>query len=129
MELLPARRQPLTISLTSLIDVVFILLMFFMLTSSFTPLRALALQDGAGTAAGGTDEARLVLLDHQGRLFTANGQIVTDLQRLQPPLVLAAVGDARVQQLVTALERMQQAGLQVSVGDSLPASALAGSRP
>lgn len=128
MELLPARRQPLTISLTSLIDVVFILLMFFMLTSSFTPLRALELQDGSGDAAG-ADEATLLLLDSHGELFTANGQAVTDLLGLRPPLVLAAVGDTRIQQLVTALERLQQAGLQVSVGDSLPADALAGARP
>lgn len=128
MELLPARRQPLTISLTSLIDVVFILLMFFMLTSSFTPLRALELQDGAGEADG-AEEATLLLLDRHGELFTAAGLPVTDLGQLQPPLVLAAVGDTRVQQLVTAMERLQQAGLQVSLGDSLPASALAGARP
>jgi biopolymer transport protein ExbD len=55
---LPRRRR---IALTSLIDVIFILLLFFLLSSTFTRYGEISLST-AGTAAGGTTEAAPLFL-------------------------------------------------------------------
>jgi biopolymer transport protein ExbD len=60
MKVSPARRRPL-ISLTPLIDVVFILLVFFMLASSFLDWRAIGLTAPADAAAGGSVEGTLLV--------------------------------------------------------------------
>ena len=56
----PAKRRPL-ISLTPLIDVVFILLVFFMLVSSFLDWRSIALNMPARAAAGASIEGALLV--------------------------------------------------------------------
>lgn len=55
----PRRRGPL-VSLTALIDVVFILLIFFMLASSFDSLRRLELASGMGGGRDGLEGSMLV---------------------------------------------------------------------
>lgn len=55
------RRRRTLISLTPLIDVVFILLVFFMLASSFLDRRAIALDAPATGAAGSTLEGALLV--------------------------------------------------------------------
>ncbi|MDN3516666.1 biopolymer transporter ExbD [Aquisalimonas lutea] len=55
-----ARRRPL-VSLTPLIDVVFILLVFFMLASSFLDWRAIDLSAPAQASAAGTLEGALLV--------------------------------------------------------------------
>ena len=61
-----ARKRPL-ISLTPLIDVVFILLIFFMLASSFLDWRAIDLNAPGKAAAGSSMEAAMIVdLRHDG---------------------------------------------------------------
>jgi biopolymer transport protein ExbD len=55
---LTPRPQRRLISLTPLIDVVFILLLFFMLASSLTRLQAVALATPAATLAGSASQSR-----------------------------------------------------------------------
>ncbi len=58
----PARKRPL-ISLTPLIDMVFILLIFFMLASSFLDWRAIDLSASAQAAAGPSAEGDALLIE------------------------------------------------------------------
>ena len=64
------RRQ--AISLTPLIDVVFILLLFFMLSSSFIPWRQINVSMPTATSQSQTDVMRLEILDNNGRFVSAN---------------------------------------------------------
>ncbi len=63
----PRRRRPL-ISMTPMIDVVFILLIFFMLTSSFLEWRAIAMNAPAKAASGASSEGALQVLIRQHEL-------------------------------------------------------------
>jgi biopolymer transport protein ExbD len=115
-------RKPIPISLTALIDVVFILLLFFMLSSSFTQWRSLDLTvDTPGAAAPADPEPALVIeLAADGSLRleeitvgpTASAPELAALltPHLQRPMVLAPAGDATAQQVVTTLERLTVAG-------------------
>lgn len=64
------RRQ--AISLTPLIDVVFILLLFFMLSSSFIPWRQINVSMPTATSQSKTDVMRLEILDNKGRFVSDN---------------------------------------------------------
>lgn len=65
-----ARRRP--IGLTSLIDVIFLLLLFFMLASSFTRYQALDLSSGG--AGGGADVRPAYLRIHTAEKLDLNGR-------------------------------------------------------
>ncbi|WP_438463090.1 ExbD/TolR family protein [Marinomonas sp. PE14-40] len=64
------RRQ--AISLTPLIDVVFILLLFFMLSSSFIPWRQINVSMPTASSQSQTDVMRLEILDNQGHFVSGN---------------------------------------------------------
>ena len=66
----PARRRG--ISLTPLIDVVFILLLFFMLSSTFTQWRQLDLVVPGRGATSAVEQHQVVLLSDDGR-FSVDG--------------------------------------------------------
>jgi len=72
---IPTRRL---ISLTPLIDVVFILLIFFMLASSFLDWRAIELELPSRANSGATDDAILVVSIEEGAAIKLNGETVTD---------------------------------------------------
>ena len=72
------RRRPL-ISLTPLIDVVFILLVFFMLASSFLDWRSIDLNAPAQAAAGPAIEGALLVEIHPDRLLLSGEPRRTDL--------------------------------------------------
>lgn len=115
------RRQK--ISLTALIDVVFILLMFFMLTSSFTNWRQIELKTPmAAVTAAEQPKPVLAVLDAGGRLSLEGQEVAINeisanvLERAdwyagQRPVVLVPMADVSMQQIVTALERLQAAGV------------------
>ncbi len=66
---LPAHGRPRRpVSLTPLIDVVFLLLVFFMLTASFLQPGALSLATSLGGAAGEGAEAMILHADRNGQL-------------------------------------------------------------
>ena len=108
----PARRP----SLTPMIDVVFLLLVFFMLAARFGTDFALPLQT-AGSGAAYSGPPRLVGIDAGG--LTLNGVAVDDLPAALAPLMsapddavlLRARGDATVQDLVRTLDELRASGL------------------
>ena len=113
------RRRPL-IGLTPLIDVVFILLVFFMLASSYLDWRAIELTAPSETAAGGPVEgALLVEIRPEGLRFAGEFlPLETIVQRAErrlnrvpetPVLVKPAAG-VSLQRTVTVLDRLVAAG-------------------
>lgn len=114
----PRRRSG--ISLTALIDCVFILLLFFMLSSSFSQWRAVNLQAPVADAAQSAEEPQVVLLGADASLRLRGGDFhasdyrdLTGLPGLdaQRAVVLVPAADASLQDIVAALEKMQALGL------------------
>jgi biopolymer transport protein ExbD len=116
------RRQRL--SLTSLIDVIFLLLLFFMLSSTFT--RFSEVQLSGGEAASGTTGVPDVLVRLDGSEWTVNGigvaedDAISQLRRFEESGATSAVlivrGEATSQDLVTAVERIRRdTGLTLNV--------------
>lgn len=112
------------LSLTSLIDVIFLLLLFFMLSSTFGRFASveLAASRSASTAPA---LSQPVLLSMKGEVWRLNGEPMTEekvLARLrdlpaQDAAVLLLAGDGTTsQQLVRVLERLRTIdGLAISV--------------
>lgn len=109
------RRRPL--SLTSLIDVIFLLLLFFMLSSTFTRFATVDVTGGAASAsAGGKPPDVLIRLN--GEAWSVNGlpfegdAAVAELARLKQAGAESAVilvrGEVSSQALVSALERIRR---------------------
>lgn len=126
--LLPPRRR-LVISLTALIDVVFILLMFFMLTSSFVKVRSLEMQAPVASDSQETPEPELLLINRSGAISRFGGeQLAGHYQQLDAQalarlergkaIVLVPAASVSVQALVTTLETLKAAGFNASLGDS-----------
>jgi biopolymer transport protein ExbD len=116
------RRRPL--SLTSLIDVIFLLLLFFMLSSTFTRFATVDVAGGRASAAGGQPPDVLIRLD--GEAWTVNGlpfegeTAMGELARLKEAgaenAVILVRGEVTSQALVTAVERIRrETGLALSV--------------
>ena len=117
----PPRKRPL-ISLTPLIDVVFILLVFFMLASSFLDWRAIDLNAPARAAAGSTavEGALLVEIRPDGLRLAAE-TLTLDALAQRVAARLAAKPEQRVlikpaagvtlQRTVNVLDRLKAAGV------------------
>ncbi len=110
----PARKQK-PISLTPLVDVIFLLLLFFMLSSTFTTFGQLDLGAPAGSGgAGAVPEAILVLEETRLRL---NGREIGEdllmkeaqslLDRDVDSLLLLVRGATTTQQLVAIMSRLK----------------------
>ncbi len=117
-----SRQKP--ISLTPLVDVIFLLLLFFMLSSTFTNFGQVEIGAPAGGGGtGGVPKAMLVLengglrlngldIAQDGLLDSAQGLLDRDIDSL---LVLVR-GDTTTQQLVTVMTRLKSLpGLKVMV--------------
>ena len=116
----PLSRKRL-VSLTPLIDVVFILLLFFMLASSFIEWRSIGLNVPAGGSAGSSDQESLVIgVSRDGKL-RLNGEAVTweGLEaRIRPvlardaaqPFVVQPEAEVPLQRIVTVLDRLAAVG-------------------
>lgn len=123
------------ISLTPLIDVVFILLLFFMLSSSFVRWERVDLGAGANASAAAVGSPPVII-----RLL-ASGELELDGRRLQQhelnlgelsdrhgallqrEVVVVADAACRVQQIVSGMERLQQLGVQRLTLGTPPATA------
>ncbi|HKL69342.1 biopolymer transporter ExbD [Salibaculum sp.] len=108
-------RAPRRPSLTPMIDVVFLLLIFFMLTAQFTRDHSLSLRSGGGGASAYTGPPRLVRIAPDD--LRLNGQTITldalagalaELTRAPSDMIVlrpAAAADLqRLVQVMTALE-------------------------
>lgn len=110
------KRKPL--SLTSLIDVIFLLLLFFMLTSTFTRFAKVEISGGqASASAGGKPPDVLIRVDDPAG-WRINGQTlaedaaILELARLKvagaETAVLLVRGELTSQDLVSAVERIRR---------------------
>lgn len=118
IDALPARRRALT--LTPLIDVIFLLLLFFMLASTF--LDYARMDVSAGTAGGtGGEQAKAILRVHEGGAIDVNGRAVAAGEDAATALAAAGLEDgarvavmaldgATTADLVKALEAVRLAG-------------------
>ena len=116
----PRRRH---IGLTALIDVVFILLLFFMLSSTFTRWRTVDFESPVARASDTVETPQIVVLGETGSLELNNSDFsIPHVRQLSmndahlftrsQPLVLLAAPDTHVQTIVLAIENLQRIGLQ-----------------
>lgn len=128
MKFRPNRREDeIDINVISMVDILFVLLLFFMLTTSFTKDSELKIKlPTANNAATATDEKKLELvIDGQGRyyvngrevlnnqpetLFQAMSQTLDEMQGT-PPLVISADANVNYQAVVTAMDIAGRLGL------------------
>lgn len=113
-------RRAKGISLTPLIDVVFILLLFFMLSSTFITWHQLDLASPADSSAEAPKDLQVIrLISNQGR-FEFDGRVYTATSNEDLAALVAATPDAvfaiqaeaglHTQALITLLDRLKKAG-------------------
>ncbi|MBK1872239.1 MULTISPECIES: ExbD/TolR family protein [Marinobacter] len=115
----PVRRAK-GISLTPLIDVVFILLLFFMLSSTFITWRQLDVASPADSNSAPPKDIQLIRLTSNQGHFELEGRVYRDPSRdelaelvsAKPDAVFAIQADAglHTQALITLLDRLKNAG-------------------
>jgi biopolymer transport protein ExbD len=121
-------RKARRISLTALIDVVFILLMFFMLTSSFSQWRAMEFRSPVQGADSTDQPPRVLLLASNGELRERSGKPLLGAEQPVVPtlfeggaaLVLLTEAETPVQYIVSRLEEFETAGLKATLGGLAP---------
>lgn len=121
-------QQELDVNLTPLIDVVFLLLIFFMVTTTFDKNAELKIElPTASNSAPAMQQDKLeLLIDGQGRyyvngrevlnsqpetLFQAMSQTLEELGNNTPPLVISADANVNYQSVVTAMDIAGRLGL------------------
>lgn len=99
------RREELGVNLTPLIDVVFLLLIFFMVSTTFTRETQLSidLPEAAGKLAEAVDKQIEILIDEQGA-YRVNGQGLVDdrMRTLQAAIYKISAGDTTLPMIITA---------------------------
>ncbi|MBU0655097.1 MAG: biopolymer transporter ExbD [Gammaproteobacteria bacterium] len=120
-------RREATVDLTSLIDVVFMLLIFFMVTTTFDKNAELKIElpTASNTAVTANQDKLELLIDGQGRyyingrevlnsqpetLFQAMSQTLDGMENV-PPLVISADANVNYQAVVTAMDIAGRLGL------------------
>jgi biopolymer transport protein ExbD len=134
MNLQPGTQDEPDINLTPLIDVVFLLLIFFMVSTTFEHQSRIKIDLPEATAepTKPDDESLEIIIDAQGRYFIGDRQVVnTELKTLRSaiskaagdreaiPVIIRADGNTPHQSVVTALDAASQLGLtQISLATS-----------
>jgi len=118
LEIAPRKRRNI-ISLTPLIDVVFILLLFFMLSSSFIRWHQINLQS-ASSSESQTPELRILKIEsNQGELsFNGTRLSMSDsagiqkfvTEHKQATFVITVIEGIKIQVMVDLLDQLKQAG-------------------
>lgn len=126
MNLRPRRRGDPEVNLVSLIDVVFLLLLFFLLSTTFKQGSNihLDLPKASPQPEQTTDETLTVTIDAEGNFYLNGRQLVNQqldtLKRAlstaivtdkKPPLVISADAKTPHQAVVTAMDAARQVGL------------------
>ncbi|MGC9456534.1 MAG: ExbD/TolR family protein [Halothiobacillaceae bacterium] len=124
MNFRPRARESLELNLIPLIDVVFMLLIFFMLTTSFVRESALEVDLPRVTERSGApsaeSRAHTLEIDETGRYALDGRDIAPDrliialrgIADSERPLIVMADADVVHQRLVTALDAARQAGVK-----------------
>jgi biopolymer transport protein ExbD len=99
------RRDEVGVNLTPLIDVVFLLLIFFMVSTTFTRETQLSidLPEASGQPQAETDQRIEILID-EGGSYRVNGQSLVDarLRTLQAAIYKISAGDTTLPMIITA---------------------------
>ncbi len=126
MNLKPERREEIDLNLTPLIDVVFLLLIFFMVSTTFekTSKLKIDLPEASAQATPQSDKKIVIGIDVKGRYYINDRQLVnTQLKTLKIallkiagddktiPIVLRADAKTPHQSVVTAMDAASQVGL------------------
>jgi len=134
MNLQPGGEDEPEVNLTPLIDVVFLLLIFFMVSTTFEQQSRIQIElpEATATAAETEDETLEIVIDAQGRYFIGERQVVnSEVKTLKSaiskavdgrePLTVIIRSDASTpyQAVITALDATSQLGLtQISLATS-----------
>ncbi len=98
-------REEVGINLTPLIDVVFLLLIFFMVSTTFTRETQLSidLPEAAGSASQPKEQQIEILIDESGS-YRVNGQGLVDnrMRTLQAAIYKLSAGDTTLPMVITA---------------------------
>ncbi|MGH1542242.1 MAG: ExbD/TolR family protein [Arenicella sp.] len=125
---LSSKRKPKPIGLTALIDAVFILLLFFMLSSTFVQHNSITLNTTQNSHIEQSDvKPQLLILNNDGSVALFQESIrpvspTTLLKRLNPlePVVVLPVADVTVQKIVSLLSQIESSGFNlVSLGQTI----------
>lgn len=118
LETVPQRRRKM-ISLTPLIDVVFILLLFFMLSSNFTRWHQINLQS-ATLSESQTPELRILKIESNQGELSFNGSRLSmnnadSIQKFvaentQATFVITVVEGIKIQVMVNLLDQLKRSG-------------------
>lgn len=99
------RREEIGINLTPLIDVVFLLLIFFMVSTTFTRETQLSidLPEAEGKPRESTEEQIEILIDEAGN-YRVNGRGLVDnrMRTLQAAIYKVSAGDTTMPMILTA---------------------------
>ena len=126
--LLPSRPRR-SVNLTPLIDVVFILLMFFMLTSTFSQWRSVELLAPVASQTPSAQVAHILILGADESLHLDGSNLpashYSDISNdtfpaiaADEPLVIVPTADATIQAIVSSMEKLQSLGYtKVSLGN------------
>ncbi|HEC58845.1 MAG TPA: biopolymer transporter ExbD [Methylophaga sp.] len=118
LEIAPRKRRNL-ISLTPLIDVVFILLLFFMLSSSFIRWHQINLQSASESQSQTPDLRILKIESNEGQLsFNGTRLFMNDdagiqkfvAENKQATFVITVIEGIKIQVMVDLLDQLKQAG-------------------
>ena len=134
MNLQPGDEDEPEVNLTPLIDVVFLLLIFFMVSTTFEQQSRIQIElpEATPTPAETEDESLEIVIDAEGRYFIGEQQVVnSELKTLKSaiskavkgrePLTVIIRADASTphQAVITALDAASQLGLtQISLATS-----------
>ena len=99
------RREEVSVNLTHLIDVVFLLLIFFMVSTTFTKATQLTidLPEATGEPSETPDKQIEILVDEAGR-YRVNGQPLVDthVRTLQAAIYKVSAGDTTLSMVISA---------------------------
>jgi len=99
------RRDEVGVNLTPLIDIVFLLLIFFMVSTTFTRETQLSidLPEASGQPQEASDDRIEILID-EGGSYRVNGQALVDarLRTLQAAIYKISAGDTTLPMVITA---------------------------
>ena len=99
------RLEEVSINLTPLIDVVFLLLIFFMVSTTFTRETQLSidLPEASGEARETRDDQIEILIDETGR-YRINGQALVDgrMRTIQAAIYKISAGDTTLPMIISA---------------------------
>ncbi len=122
------REDEIDINVISMVDILFVLLLFFMLTTTFSHKAELKIElpTASNTATNTQTDKLELLIDGQGRyyingrevlnnkpetLFQAMSQTLDEMQSAPPPLVISADANVNYQAVVTAMDIAGRLGL------------------